>query len=111
MNTLPKDIENIVNDYKHQMEHKDRFLPSLEIITNIYHTCYQNKEGLNLSNRTLHNGPCEFDSVEYFQYIGSHSLYVETHYNSNSDSMATITTMIFNTKEGVCIKDMGISYN
>ena len=35
MNTLPQDLENIINDYKYQMEHKEKFKSSLDIINQI----------------------------------------------------------------------------
>ena len=38
MNNLPLDIENIVNDYKYQLEHKDKFRRCLDYIDSFIHT-------------------------------------------------------------------------
>ncbi len=38
MNNLPLEIENIIIDYKMQMDHREKFAKSIEKINNIHHT-------------------------------------------------------------------------
>ena len=55
MNFLPKEIKNIINDYKNQLEHKQNFSKTLTKINSIKYSTYTDWEGYVWFERELEN--------------------------------------------------------
>jgi hypothetical protein len=81
MNFLPEELENIINDYKYQMEHIEKFQSTLDIIDNITYIESEGNSWRSYGTTTVH---CYGESTEVLMYLGNtiyescHELWIHT---------------------------------
>ena len=107
MNTLPIELENIIIDYKNQMEHKEKFQSTLEAINNIEYFIFKQ---YNVSSRALPGaGYMNDNNVEYYN-ITTQDLHIEHHFVFRGDE--TIYTAVVHANiKGIYFEDLGVSYD
>lgn len=120
MDTIPKIIEDIINNYKYQIEHIEKFQFSLDEINKIYYNITHH-EGIILSRRSmcdvliynLSNAFCWKDKkVEYYQRNGSRRIYIDSYYIYNNEmTIHTIMISKDKTKNNVRVRYLGIHIN
>ena len=103
MNTLPKDIEDIILDYKNQLEHSERYEPVLQQIRNMEYysnpldNCMSYKIRINNTLKTYHIKFCNICG-RYYRSTIIHYVNDETntfrysHYNTYLNDMENILT-------------------
>ncbi len=106
MNTLPKELEEIIITYKNQIEHKDRFQPTLDIIKNIYYEIRKYPE-ITVSDRSL-NGSLIEDSVEYYNRYDN--LFIKKRTASRGGDFYNIT-VIYHEYDGVFFEKLPVQYS
>jgi len=116
LSTLPKVLEEIIIDYKNQMDHKEKFQPTINMINDIEYTTgeYDNGELL-LSTRELPSSSYMHDNhVEYYYQpfaVRKNRLIIEAHYCFRGDSVI-YSKSIEKTIDGfIKIENQGVGYD
>jgi hypothetical protein len=109
LSTLPKVLEEIIIDYKNQMDHKEKFKPTLDEINNIRYEIFEDNK-IVTSRRGLYNeGYMNDNYIEYYN-LTTQDLQIEHHYNFRADEKVYAAAMHDNIN-GIYFEDLGTWYD
>ena len=86
MNSLPLDIENIIIDYKNQMEHREKFKNSLNIIKKIQYNITTEGDSFRTYERT---------SVQYYNFMNKLEEHCYFHHDINELWIHNVTIEVY----------------
>ena len=92
MNCFPTDIQNIILDYKYQLEHFKKFKKSLRIIKNLKYKTYKSLYGYESRRYKIRNS--KIYTIHYHQVI-NYKLFTQNFNNYNIISMYCIDVIEF----------------
>jgi hypothetical protein len=93
LSTLPKVLEEIIIDYKNQMDHKEKFQSTIDIINDIVYTTGVYDDGellLSTRNSYMFNNHMFNNHVEYYYQpsaVRKNRLTIESHHSFRGDSV------------------------
>jgi hypothetical protein len=108
MDFLPIEVENIINHYKNQIEHIEKFKKTLKQIESIKYEVKESDINLFYSNRILNNRKIEYYSSNVYDFRSFYELdelYIYKYYgeNDNIDKIIHETTIKYNSFVGTKI--------